>query len=152
MGTYNLTKGDTAIQGLDFGKHFVAHIPIVVVDIIAANTTLTANAKITAADVIQLWDIPANVMILPGAIFETVTAGQAGNTCNIGIAGANEMFAAIALDAAAGTHLRQIVGSSWGPDNVCGAMFTATDTLDITFVADATTGSYVLHVPGYIIY
>jgi hypothetical protein len=152
MPTYNVTKGDTAIAGLDHGKHFVAHIPIVVADIIASNTTLTANAKITAADIIQIWDIPANVVLLPGACLETVITGQAGNTGDIGIAGGDEMFDGVALDSAAGIHTMQLVGDDWGPDNVTGVVFTATDTLDITFVADATTGSYILHVPGYVIY
>ena len=58
MGTYNLTKGDTRPAAMDYGQIFVARIPIVVTEIIAANATLTANAKITAADVIQIWDVP----------------------------------------------------------------------------------------------
>lgn len=152
MGTYNLTKGAGNIQYLDHGKFFVAHIPIIVADIIAGDTTLTANAKITAADVIQIWDIPANTVLLPGAVLETIIVGDSSNTINIGIAGSDEMFSGVALDAAIGTHLIQIVGSSWGPDNVTGVVFSATDTLDATFVADAIIGSHVLHVPGYIIY
>jgi hypothetical protein len=152
MGTYNLTKGAVAIAGLDFNKHFVAHIPVVVTDIIAGNTTLTANAKITAGDIIQIWDIPANVVLLPGACFETVVAGQASNTADISSAENDYMFDGVALDDTAGTHTMQGVADDWGPDNVTGVVFTATDTLDMKFVADATTGSYVIHVPGYVIF
>lgn len=152
MATYNATKGAVAVPELDFRKNFVAHIPIVVATIIAGDTTLTANAKITAGDIIQLWDIPAEVVLLPGACLETVTAGQAGNTADIGITGGDELFDGVALDAAAGTRQVNLVTDDWGTDNVTGKSFAATDTLDMTFVADATSGSYILHLPGYVMY
>lgn len=152
MGTYNLTKGAVNIANLDHGKHFVAHIPVVVADIIAGDTTLTANAKITAADIIQIWDIPAEVVLKGWGVLETVAAGQAGNTLDVGIAGGDEMFDGVALDAAAGTRQVSLVSDDWGPDNVVGVTFAVTDTLDLTFVADATTGSYILHVPGFVMY
>jgi hypothetical protein len=151
MPTYNSTKGDTAISHLDRdGKFFLARIPIDVPTIIAAHATLTTNAKITAADIIQIWDAPADVVLMFPACLKTVTAGQASNTLDLGIAGGDELFDGVALDAAAGTRQVNLVGDDWGPDNVTGVSFSATDTLDATFVADATTGSYILYVPGYV--
>jgi hypothetical protein len=152
MATYNSTKGAVAVSALDRdNKFFLARIPIDVPAIIAAHATLTTNAKITAADVIQIWDIPGDVVfIASAACLKTVTAGQASNTLDVGIAGGDELFDGVALDAAAGTRQVNLVGDDWGPDNVTGKSFAATDTLDLTFVADATTGSYILYVPGYI--
>jgi hypothetical protein len=149
MPTYNLTKGALAIAGIDHGKFFVAHIPVVVADIIAGNATLTANAAIAAGDIIQIWDIPADTVLLGHAVLETVVAGQASNTADVGIAGGDEMFDGVALDAAVGTLQASLVGDDWGPDNVTCKTFTATDTLDVKFVAEATSGSHILHVPGY---
>jgi hypothetical protein len=153
MPTYNATiGGPVGISNLDHNNHFVARIPVVVADIIAGDTTLTANAKITAADIIQIWDIPAEVVFLPGAVLETVIVGDAGNTGNIGIAGGDEMFDGVALDAAIGTRQPNLVTDDWGSDNVNAVAFAATDTLDFTFVADATIGSYILYVPGYVLF
>lgn len=151
MATYNYTKGDGAISVLDVGKHFVARIPIVVTSIIASDATLTANAKITAADIIQLWDAPPKTVITH-AVFEIVTPGTAAGTADIGLAGGQELFAGTALDAAAGTQTINLVGVSWGPDSVTGKVFTTTDTIDMQFVADETTGSFVLHLAGFMIW
>ena len=153
MGTYNLTKGDTRPAAMDYGQIFVARIPIVVTEIIAANATLTANAKITAADVIQLWDIPALTILLPGlAAFKIVAPGTASNTGDIGIGGATDyMFDGIALDGAAGTVYYVAHNQKWGTDNYGGLDFESTDTLDMIFVADEVTGSFVLYVPGYML-
>ncbi len=149
MGTYNLTKGDGAISHLDFGRFFCARIPIIVEDIIAANATLLANGKITAADVIQLWDIPANVTLLPGlASLEIVTPGTAGNTVNVGIGGSTEMFSGVSIAAAAVHDVAD--DASWGTDNYGSYSFTTTDTIDMTFVADEITGEFYLYIPGFI--
>jgi hypothetical protein len=152
MPTYNVTIGADAIAEVDHNKHFVAHIPVVVADIIAGDVTLTANGVIAAADIIQIWDIPADVVLLPGAVLETIITGQAGNTADIGIAGGDEMFNGVALDDAAGTKTINLVGDDWGGATVNGKVFTAIDTLDFKFVAEASSGSYVLHVPGYKMY
>jgi hypothetical protein len=148
MPTYNSTAGDTAIAAIHMGAFFCVDIVIDVPTIIAAHATLTTNAKITAGDVIQIWDIPDQVIIAPFQIFETVTAGQASNTGDLGIAGGDELFDGVALDATAGTLQPNLVSDDWGPDNVTCKAFNATDTLDMKFVADATTGKYVLHLMG----
>lgn len=151
MATYNSTIGSTAIAAIHTGRHFVADILIDVPTIIAAHATLTANAKITAADIIQIWDIPDNVVLVSPHVLHTITIGQAGNTADIGIAGGDEMFDGVSLVATAETLQVNLVGDDWGPDNVTGVSFNATDTLDMKFVADATTGRYRLLVGGFII-
>ena len=151
MPTYDFTKGAGAIDHRSFGKMFREKINIKVSEIIASNATLTANAKITAADVIQLWDIPADVVLLPGACLETVTAGSAGNTGDIGIAGGDEMFDGVSLAATAGTLQVNLVGDDWGVNSVTAKSFTATDTLDMVFVADEIVGEWNLYVIGYVI-
>ncbi len=149
MPTYDFTKGAAAISGLDSDKHFVAHIPVVVADIIADNALLTTNGKITAADIIRIWDIPAKTVILPGCILETVIAGESGNTGDIGVAGGDEMFNGVALDAAVGTLQPNLVGDDWGVNSINCVTFATTDTLDFKFVADEIAGSYILHVAGF---
>ena len=151
MGTYNLTKGDAAVSCMDFGRFFCVKIPIVVTDIIAANATLTTNEKITASDVIALWDIPAGTVLLVSmASFLIVTPGTASNTANIGIAGSTEMFSGTALDSAANTLTQIAHNASWGTDNYGAYTFAATDTIDMVFVADEVIGEFALYIPGYI--
>jgi hypothetical protein len=151
MGTYNLTKGDKAISGLDYSQGmFRARIPIDVEEIIAADSTLKAAAKITAADIIQLWDVPALTVLFPCfAALKIVVPGTASGTANIGIGGSTEMFNAITLDDAAGTIHCVADDATWGTDNYGGVEFESTDTIDMTFVADETTGEFVLYIPGY---
>lgn len=151
MGTYNLTKGDTRVSAMDYGKLFVARIPIVVTEIIAANATLTANAKITAADVIQIWDVPADAILLPQlGSFMVVSPGTASNTADIGIGSKTDyMLDGVALDAAAGTITLVAVSQEWGADNLTSVDFESTDTIDMIFVADEVTGSFLLMIPGY---
>ncbi len=153
MATYDFTKGEgVAISNLDVGKHFVARIPFVVEDIIASSVTLTANAKITAADIIQIWNIPAKVVFTGQAILETVVAGTAGSTLDIGLNGGQEFFAGITGVATAGTQTISAVNVGWGPATVAGKVFTTTDTLDVQFIANETVGSYILHVAGFMIW
>ena len=39
-----------------------------------------------------------------------------------------------------------LVGDSWGVNNVQGVTFTATDTIDMEFIADTTAGRWVVWV------
>jgi hypothetical protein len=152
MPTYDQTVGGPiGIDCRDNGRFFVARIPIVVSEIIAAHAVLKAAGKIAAADVIQLWDIPANVSLLGSmATFKIISPGTAAGTANIGIAGSNELFAAIALDSAALSRITCVPkNGGWGTDNYGAVDFEATDTIDMTFVADETIGSFVLYIPGY---
>jgi hypothetical protein len=122
-------------------------------DFVKFNKALEAvwEGKITAADVIQLWDVPANTVLLPClAAFKIVSPGTAAGTANIGIAGSTEMFSAVALDSAAGSRVTCVADdATWGTDNYGGYDFETTDTIDMTFVADETIGSFVLYIPGY---
>jgi len=148
MAIYDATKGAGAINQLDFHRMFCARIPIVVADIIAADATLTANAKITAADVIQLWDVPALTVLYPCfAFLKIVTAGTAGGTVNVGIAGSTEMFSGVSTATADVIHSVED-SATWGTDNYGGYEFETTDTIDMTFVADETVGSFLLFIPG----
>jgi hypothetical protein len=151
MSTYNSTKGDTRVAAMDYGQLFVARIPIVVSEIIAAHETLTTNGYITIADIIQLWDVPKAAILLPGlGSFKTVVAGTASATGDIGIAGSTEIFNATALDGAAGTIAFVADDATWGTDNYGGYDFEATDTIDFTVrAANLAAGSFLLFLPGY---
>ena len=151
MSTYNCTKGDTRPAAMDFGKVFVARIPIVVSEIIASDATLTTNGYITIADIIQLWDVPDNMIMLPGlGSLLIVVAGTASATGNFGIAGSTELFSAAALDGTAGTIYEVADDATWGTDNYGGYGFEATDTIDLTVGgANLAAGSFILFLPGY---
>ncbi len=150
MSTYNFTQGSGAISCMDVGRFFVARIPIVVEDIIASDDTLTANGKITAADVIELWDIPAlTVLLVCMAALKIVVAGTAANTVDVGIGGGDEFFDGVSSAAAAGTIYTLAHGADYGTDNYGAIDYESTDTVDIKFVADETVGEMVLYLPGY---
>jgi len=116
-------------------------------DIIAADTTLTANAKITAGDIIQAIDVPAGFIFL-GSCLYTVTAEGAAETCDIGIAGGDEIQDGASTNTTAGSATLTLVGDDWGPDSVTGYFFSAADTIDVKFVNDTTTGDWILVVWG----
>lgn len=148
MANYDVTKGAGAIAELDFNRMFCARIPIVVADIIASDATLTAAGKIAASDVIRLWDVPAMTVLYPCfAFLKIVTAGTAGGTVNVGIAGSTEMFSGVSIATADVIHSVED-SATWGTDNYGGYEFESTDTIDITFVADETVGSFILFIPG----
>lgn len=115
--------------------------------IIASNTTLTANAKITAGDIIQAIDVPAGFIFLGSALY-TVTAEGAAETVDIGIAGGDEIQDGASSNNTAGEATLTLVGDDWGPDNVTGYFFSAADTIDVKFVNDTTTGDWILVVWG----
>lgn len=151
MSTYNCTKGDTRPAAIDFGKFFLARIPIVVSEIIASDTTLAANGYITIADIIQLWDVPAGAVLLPGlGSLKIVVAGTASATGDVGIAGSTEIFNAAALDSTAGTIHVVADDASWGTDNYGSYSFATTDTIDfVPRAANLAAGSFLLLLPGY---
>jgi hypothetical protein len=150
MATYDFTKGSGAISNLDYGRFFVARIPIVVTEIIASDATLVAAAKITAADIIQLWDIPAKTVLLVSmAALKIVVAGTAGGTVDVGLAGGVELFSGVSNAAAAGVIYTTAHNATWGTDNYGAYDFESTDTIDIQFIADETVGEMVLYLPGY---
>jgi len=149
MPTYDYTKGGTTkLSHTWHGHHFVAKIPVSVADIIASDATLTAAAKIAAGDIIQLIDWPIRHVITHAAL-EVITPGTAAATYDVGLAGGTELLAAQALDAIAGTVHMMAVNAAWGPDNYTGWVLTATDTLDMQFIADTLIGVYDLYVAGF---
>lgn len=119
-------------------------------DIIAADTTMTANAKITAGDVIQAIDVPAGFLALGSALY-TVTAEGAAETADIGIGGGDELQDGASTNNTAGEATLTLVGDDWGPDNVTGYFFSANDTIDVTFVSDTDTGDWILFVWGILL-
>ena len=151
MPTYDFTKGSLAVDCRDYGRFFVARIPIVVSEIIASDATLKAAGKITAADIIQLWDVPAMTVIMVSQMaLKIVVAGTAGNTVDVGLAGGVEAFSGVSIaTAAAGFTVND--DATWGTDNYGGILFATTDTIDMQFIADETVGEMVLYIPGYML-
>lgn len=145
MATYDYTKGAGAIFHQCPSTVWVP-IDVDAVAIIASDTTLTDNEKITANDIIKIYDIPADTVLTGRAVFETITAGTPSATADIGLAGGGELYGsgAALLDAAAGTMLMNLHTDTWGA--LQGVTFTATDTLDMEFLADTTTGRWVVWV------
>ena len=146
MATYDYTKGGGS--GFFHQNPNTIWVPIDVdaVAIIASDTTLTTNTTITAADVIQIYDIPADTVLTGRGVLETITAGEASNTADIGLGASGNLFSGATLDAAVGTMLMNAVSDSWGANSVQGVTFTATDTLDMEFIADEDQGRWVVWV------
>jgi hypothetical protein len=119
-------------------------------DIIAADTTMTANGKISAGDIVQAIDVPAGFLQL-GSAFYTVTPEGAAETADIGIAGGDEIQDGVSTNNTAGQVALTLVGDDWGPDNVTGYFFAANDTIDVTFVNDTDTGDWILFVWGVLL-
>ena len=151
MSTYDFTKGAGAVSELDFRRMFCIRVEFAVADIIASNATMTANGYITIADIIQLYDVPAEAVLLVSmASFKILTAGTASATANIGIAGGSELFSAVALDATAGTISCVADDATWGTDNYGAYEFESTDTIDFTVAgANLAAGKFLFMCPGY---
>jgi len=145
MATYDYTKGDGAIFHQCPSTVWVP-IDVDATAVIASDSTLTTATTITAADVIQIYDIPAGTVLTGRAVLETITAGEGGNTADISSAADDYLFNGVALDSAAGTMTMNLVGDDWGADSVQGVTFAATDTLDMKFVADEDQGRWVVWV------
>jgi len=145
MPTYDYTIGAGAIFHQCPSTVWVP-IDVDATAVIASDTTLTTNTTITAADIIQIYDIPAGTVLTGRGVLETITAGEAGNTADIGLAGGQELFTGVALDSAAGTMTMNLVTDGWGADTLQGVTFAATDTLDMEFIADEDQGRWVVWV------
>jgi len=147
MPTLDYTVGGsatgTAVQWRDIKNTFTVSIRFNVADIIASDTTMTAAGYIAANDVIQVMHWPArHVPTMSG--WETITAGTASATVDIGLAGGQEIDAGVACDAAAGTLVYASV-----PDANIDDFFAGADTLDVeVLVANLLVGDYRLHVSG----
>lgn len=146
MGTYDYTLGGGAGFFHQLPACVWAPLDVSVPDIIASDATLTTNATIASADVIEIYDIPAGSTLTGRGVLETITPGTTGLTVSVGIAGSTEMFSAVSGAATAGTMLISAVASSWGSTTVMGVTFAATDTLDFTFGAAETVGRWIVWV------
>lgn len=144
MATYDYTLGGGS--GFFHQNPSTIWVPIDVdaTAVIASDSTLTTNTTITAADVIQIYDIPAGAVITGRSVLETITAGEAGNTADIGLAGGGELFSGAGLDETAGTMEMNLHTDTWGA--LQGVTFAAADTLDMEFIADEDQGRWVVWV------
>ncbi len=143
MATYDYTKGGGSEFFHQWRNAVWVPIDVDVPTIIASDSTLTTNATIGAGDIIQIYDIPADTIVTGRACLETITAGSASNTVDLGIdGGADYLFNGGALDADAGTMLMNLHTDTWGA--LQGVSFTATNTLDFKFVAAETVGRWVV--------
>ena len=145
MGTYDYAIGNTTPKWDDHGGLIRLQQVMNAADIIASNATLTAAAKITANDIIQAINVPAGFVVLSVGVNVT-TAGTAGGTVDIGLAGGSEAVAA--LDVVTTGYSVIAVAATWGFNNAS-KLFTADDTIDVQYLADETIGSFTITVVGY---
>jgi hypothetical protein len=104
-------------------------------------TDLISFAGYVQGDILQVLDIPANSIV--EQVFMKVVAPETGAsafTIDVGYTGltADGYFAAFDMFAASAGIELQAVSAGYGPDNVIGVVFDATDTLDI--LVKAVTG------------
>ena len=152
MATYDYTAADAGAppSHLMHHKFVVLERRLKASDIIADDTTLTTNGKISSGDVIQAIDVPAG-FIAHGSCLYTVTPEGAAETVDIGIAGGDELQDGASDNNSAGTATLTLVGDDWGPDNLTGYFFSSADTIDITYKNDTTTADLVLYVWGILL-
>jgi len=146
--TIDYTRGATIGVAFDSPKAHVLKRVLDVPTMIAENATLAANAKITATDIIQAIDVPADFWLFY-AFFEVITAHAATVTADLGLAGGQEIAAGVDM-ATAGTEAKMLFDGTWGPATLWGKHFTAADTIDVEYLtADTTVGRSVLQVAGF---
>ena len=149
MGTYDYAIGGTTQPSqLRDAKLVVLKKVMKATDIIASNATLVAAAKITAGDIIQCINIPAGFVAIQ-AVVDVTAAGTAGNTVDVGTTGGDQWLDGI--DIVTETVKLTLVGDDYGPDNVTGVSYAATDTLDVLYVADEITGSFTVYLVGFML-
>lgn len=146
--TIDYTRGATIGVAYDSPKAHVLKRVLDVPTMIAEDATLLAAATITATDIIQAIDVPADFWLFY-AMFEVITAHAATVTADIGLAGGQEIAAGVDM-ATAGTEALMAYDGSWGPAAAWGKHFTSADTIDVEYLtADTTVGRSVLQVVGF---
>lgn len=152
MATYDFTGSAAgASPGLhQYGKFVVYKKHVKAADIIAANTTLAADGKITSGDVLQIIDVPAGFVCM-GTALKTVTAEGSATTGDIGVGGGDQGQDGVDMNATAGTIAITLVGDDWGRDNLMGYDFEAADTIDLTAKADIEAGEWYVYAWGIIL-
>ena len=149
MATYNITDSVAGAMPshLSMDKFVCYKVALDAATLIAGDATLTTNAKITAGDIFQVIDVPVGFVFL-GSAFVTVTPEGAAETADIGIAGGDEIQDGVSTNNTAGLAALTLVTDDWGANNVMGYYFATADTIDVKFVNDTTTGSWILYVWG----
>jgi len=140
--------GSTQPSQLRYAKLVVLKRVMKATDIIASNAVLTAAAKIAAGDIIQAINIPAGFVALK-TVVDVTAVGTAASTVDIGTGGGDQWQDG--LDIATATVKMTLVGDDYGGDNVEGVSYAATDTLDVTYVADEITGSFTVYLVGFML-
>ena len=146
MATYDYAPGamaeNTKMFGYSEGRGcFIVKRKFNVATVIAWNATLTAAAKITSADVFKVIGVPDDTLFMNVSGMKIITAFGACTDIDMGRAGGDEIIDGLnPAGATAGNHLITVHGDDWGTDTLCGYVFVAADTIDITFKADETTG------------
>jgi hypothetical protein len=149
--TYDYTgDGNSTPAESAYKKFVVLHRYLDASAIIASNSTLTTNAKITAGDTIQAIDVPARFLCLGSALYVVAPEGAA-ETVDIGIGAGDELQDGASNNGTAGTAVLTLVTDDWGPDNLTGYFFSAADTIDVTYVSDTTTADLVVVVWGILV-
>lgn len=138
MATYNSTKGDTALCYTDLNKVYLVKETI---NIQTEATALTTAGYFAAADIIQVFDIPANTWVI-GAGLNVTTAEGAVMTFDLGDDTTADGFVDGANANSTSTNTGAEAGEAYGCLTSLGKLYTATDTLDLTI---ATLGAQTSH-------
>lgn len=141
--THTLIGGNAHIVGAQNG-HVLLRKTMNAKAVIAGNTTLTTNGKITASDEFQLFNLPKHSIVHWIAV-RVIEAGTAGNTIEVGIgAGGAEGLASFSIATADAAKIT-LKTDAWGVDNLQAYLLTATDTIDVEYIADETVGEFVVY-------
>jgi len=149
---YDYTEGGSAGAGLPVHRPAIKVLKRVMntAAIIASNATLTAAAKITAADIIEAIPIPDNFICL-FTVIRVVTKPAGALTVDVGLAGGDEFQDGADIFVTAGTIAGTLVGDDYGYATVQFKDFEAADTIDVTYVNDATDGEFNLYAVGFML-
>lgn len=150
MPTYDYTQGVQA-QSVTMYAYSGAHSVFVVkrrfdvATVIAWNTTLTTDAKITSGDIFKVIPVADDTWVTHGGL-KVITALGSCTSLDFGTAGGVEILSAVNPGAGvAGAHSIMLVSATWGSDNLQGYTFTVADTLDIQFNADEVSGTLLMY-------
>lgn len=104
------------------------------------SATAGSYAAIAATDVIELFQVPIGMKVYD-ATLTVLTPATAAATASVGDASSAAGFiaAGTAMNAAAGTQVGTVVGDAYGLAAAGGKLYTAADTVDITFAAQVPT-------------
>lgn len=133
------TAAPWGTTGNGWGQFYVQKFHV---DMAAIAAELAATIDGSAADVLQIWDIPAGTVIFQ-VLLDVTTAEGSAATVTIGDATAAAGFlAATSINAVAQTGT--IITDAFGATG--GKMYAATDTLDLVFATLADIDGAVFDV------